>query len=161
MLDSFLAGLQQVGEICYAESEQVCILGRDRTLPPGGGALSLEALAGLEAVDSAIAPSRVVGSVRHFKQRASNGTAGWCRLCLRQRVRVRLGAYQGRGRDSMPGLQQLRGGDVVGVAPCSSPLKLSLARCSLVEQSRQGVRYSDKILDAGAAAARRVGARRQ
>jgi len=56
MLDSFLAGLQEVCEVCHAEGVEIGILGGDAALAACvRRAVALQAVACLEAVYPAIA----------------------------------------------------------------------------------------------------------
>jgi hypothetical protein len=50
MLDSFLARLEEVGEVCHAEGVQIRILGGDDSLTARVGSIALQTLSGLEAV---------------------------------------------------------------------------------------------------------------
>lgn len=88
MLDPFLARLEEVGEIGHAEGIEVGILGGDGEALVAciGGAVSLQAVAGLEAVDPAIAAARCVhgrGQTRVLQQRewgvvgAVGGISSW------------------------------------------------------------------------------------
>jgi hypothetical protein len=71
MLDSLLARLEEVGEICDSEGIEVGILGRNGALVACiRRAMALQAISRLEAVDPAIAAARCVHG------RGSHGFSG-------------------------------------------------------------------------------------
>lgn len=89
MLDSLLAGLQQVGEECDAQGIEVGILGGDGALPTQRGrAVAAQTFAGLQAVYATVAPADAVHGCARVRGINGVGKGVW----------PRLGACQGRSR---------------------------------------------------------------
>jgi len=135
MLDSFLAGLEEICEVCHTKSIEVRILGRDRAFPARCRALAVYPLPRLDAVYPLVAATSLDKS-RHVEQsvrgsRMGGGREGW---------------WCGRMWYGETAAQQDNGGVAPSLLPCSCAPTAGCSCCILGRQ--MSCVYRRRIADA-------------